>query len=390
MTFFLLCLLSALVVVVNADQVVLTQQPGSSNPANRIISQHFTDSVSHNAFLYACDDFVVPSAAGPNITALWFNFTLARTRSDANPQSITLQLLTTTTTPTAPATPSQSVLYNQTSNNSALWNNAQLNAPFTLSFVVPLLNGTVSIPRDQRLWVTLFATGPRDLTSSGLSENCLYWMTAAQSALVEPYLAGTNLSNSQYFFRDVTNVLGDGFTQWTSAEAIEPSLDIASGTRNMAFSLALMLPSDPPLPEPEPEPEPSVVSAAPLGNISNQDDQNNTLGNNTGGVSGSSSARSVALGILIPGGLVLCCVIAAYVWLVKRKRDRKKQQQQQAEVMLPAQSSSVTRMVDLDSRFSTESTGPITGSYDPSGKGKRYTSNPLHAARSDDEGSRSI
>ena len=379
-----------LLAVSRADQTILTQQPGSPNPANRIISQHFTDSVSHNAFLYACDDFVVPSAAGPNVTALWFNFTLARTRSDANPQSITLQLLTST--PATAATPSQSTLFSQTYNNSALWNNAQLNAPFTLSFVVPLLlqNGTgVAIPRDQRLWVTLFATGPRDLTISGLSENCLYWMTAAQSALVEPYLAGTNISNSQYFFRDVTNVLGDGFTQWTSAEAVEPSLDIASGTRNMAFSLTLMLSSDPPLPEPEPEPVPEPT-AAPTGNITGENDNNSTV-NGTQGVTGS-SARSVALGILIPLAIGLCILVACYVWLVKRKRDRKKLQADAAkQVMLPSQqqqqqqqqieSAYVTRMVDLDSRYST--TTSESAPHDVFGTKSR---NPLRpVTRSDDE-----
>ncbi len=187
-------------------QSLQSQFPVSPELTDRIVCQRFTDANSASAFLYAADDFIVPSQLDLQLqyNALQIQLGLMRMRHDADPQSLTVQLMRNGIGDSPGAL---LYAYQYTLN----WSATQLYVPFNLTLqlrqgdINAMDNATpfdpMQLPRDTRLWLALYATGPRDLSLSGMEENTLFWSTAQPRT-------GAPSNNRPFYFRDARNTLG--------------------------------------------------------------------------------------------------------------------------------------------------------------------------------------
>lgn len=226
-------------------QLLQSQFPASTVLGNRIVCQNFTDFLPSVIFMYAADDFVVPQPdLALRYTALQVQLGLVRMKHDENPRSLTVQLLRNNDADDSPGRAFYSHTY------VLNWSDAQLDTPFNLTLRLTTGDANemdsrapfdvmdeVLLPRDTRLWLALYATGPRNWAMT-MAENSLFWSTAAPSA--RNATLSSVLRNRPYFFRDATNALREGFINWTAAPVVERVFGMDSVSHNLAWSLALV------------------------------------------------------------------------------------------------------------------------------------------------------
>jgi hypothetical protein len=253
----MLLLLVLLLLTVRSEFVLeshtIVNQSGVSMTAplqNKLLCQNFTDILPQLPLLVAADDFVLPGNLTGNLTVFQMLFSVIRLRNDADPLSLTVTLHYSDPA-TNNGTPGL-LFFNKTvvaPGNPAQWDNTTLGqvgaiginisqgeACNTNASVLFDFNNTVFLPRQTRLWVALYATGPRNMILSPYSENSLSWCTSG--AILESEMNQSD--NGVYCYRDASNILRKGLLNWTVAPLVERRLSLNSSTYQMAWTLTLL------------------------------------------------------------------------------------------------------------------------------------------------------
>jgi hypothetical protein len=160
---------------------------------------------------------------------------------------------------------------------------------------------------------------------------------------------GTIVKNNDFAFRDFTNFLGQGFTQWTSARSAEQAMQIPPTTNNLAWRVSFeclvdpaLVPTEAPITSPPtPEPTEAPTEEAPL---YYNDTENSTINDDGGGnKTGSSNGKRIPLQVLwvllIPASLLLGIAgVTYFVWRRRRKSpySTRKSSQRKLTVQEPA------------------------------------------------------
>ena len=224
---------------------ILDQLNASLDTSNKLVSQRFTDILPQIPLLHGADDFVLPANISNNITIMRLSFTIVRQFRDSDPDSITVSLMYND-----PVTNGPGVVFFTKSvrapNNPPRWYNDSLEVPEIITFNITQnevsstnqsvyfnFADTVFLPRQTKLWLTMYVTGTRSYDiSPPYAENVLFWCIAAN--------ATQSILNAPYFFVDESDIIGKGLTNWTNASRVETLLGFTSRSKNMAWSLTLV------------------------------------------------------------------------------------------------------------------------------------------------------
>jgi hypothetical protein len=205
----------------------------------------------------------------------------------------------------------------------------------------------------ETIWVAFYATLPLHMDQRNVF-NTMQWNTlnnVTGSSILQSLLADGATPNRNFMFRDASNFLNNGFTQWTTAVPVEQAMQIPVTTNNMAWAVSFqcqrsVVPTAVPTsPTPPATTWPPLVTDPPLsptviGNGTNEsagpisvDEDNETLNHN------STKVRAANLDLLwlitMPAVLFIAVGVVGYVvWRQRRKLrynnpDAGKPQQQQ-------------------------------------------------------------
>lgn len=229
---------------------ILNQSIGSEAPQNRLISQHFTD-VDLEAYIKGADDILIPSnLAGPlNCSSLVITFVMVRVKHDENPQSVTVQFFYDDDDLAGGGGGKPGILFYSHQFYGMVWDNITQNRLFNMTFIfkngdvsdydgtVFNLSNTTLLPPNKRIWISFYATGPRDFSFAGFEENCLYWATYDNDRPNTWLYANNTTRNRPYHFIDLNNTMREGLQQWTPANIAEPLIGLNSLSLNLAWSV---------------------------------------------------------------------------------------------------------------------------------------------------------
>lgn len=230
---------------------ILDQLNASLDASNKLVSQQFTDILPQLPLLRAADDFMLPANISSNITMMQLAFTIVRQLRDSDPDSITVSLMYNDPVTQGPGT----VFFTKSiraPNNPPRWHNDSLNAPEVITFNITQneesstnpsvyfnFGDPLFLPRQTRLWLTMYVTGTRSYDiSPPHAENVLFWCIAASAPVNKTWEQGA--LNAPYFFMDAANIMAKGLTNWTNASSVEKALGFTSRSQNMAWSLTLI------------------------------------------------------------------------------------------------------------------------------------------------------
>jgi len=220
--------------------VVVPARNLSTGVANRLVCQKFSDIQPQQPCLHAADHFSLPLNISSAINTLYFSFLIRRVRHDADPDSITLQLMyDNTVKPNSPG----SVFFSKTvraPNNPPMWSNVSNEELINLNVsqgewdgdVMFDLANTSFLPREKRLWLGLFVTGERHYRADPYAENIFYWCTTDQAARVG--------DKTPYYYKDEADFMTGGFTNWTNGTVVQIAFGLKAEEKHMAFSLTLL------------------------------------------------------------------------------------------------------------------------------------------------------
>ncbi len=328
---------------------ILNQSVGSDAPQNRIICQHFTDP-DLEAYIKASDDIIISTdlAISLNCSALDITFVMVRSRHDENPQSVTVQFLYDVPDPiTGNDTGRPGRVFYSHAFYGMVWDNISIGRLFNMTFhfqqgdksddglTVFSLSDRNLFPPGRRIWVSFFATGPRDFSFAGFEENCLFWSTQDNDR-PDAYLPDNQTRNRPYYFIDLNNTMREGLQNWSPANVVEPLIGVNSLSLNLAWSVELIChdlqtesptssPTLSPTLTPTNTPTTSTPTIAPTNNDSIIiDETSSPTGNYT--IFPGLDRNSMIIGILVPLGLsLLCCLCCCFCYRRwKRQRDEKK------------------------------------------------------------------
>ncbi len=337
---------------------ILNQSIGSDAPQNRVICQHFTDP-DLEAYIKAADDIIISSdlAVSLNCSSMEITFVMVRSRHDENPQSVTVQFLYDVTNPlTGNDTGKPGTVFYSHVFYGMVWDNISIGSTFNMTF--RFKNGDVGddgitifnlanrnlFPPGRRIWVSFFATGPRDFSFAGFEENCLFWSTQ-DTDMPDAYLSDNQTRNRPYYFIDLNNTMREGLQNWSPANIAEPLIGVNSLSFNLAWSVEFICyntetdsPTASPTTTPTKEPSSAPIAAIPTLSLTPTTiapTTNEVIINDTSSPTSNYTIfqdldrNSMIIGILVPIGLLilcsLCCCFCYRRW--KRKRDEKKIQQ---------------------------------------------------------------
>jgi len=316
--------------------------------SNRVRCQNITD-IYRQPLVMAADDAVLPDAdffrsqglanGLADCGAMTFRFSGIRIRSMSNPESITILFMRDVNH--SPG----SVFYQKTlpaPSNNYLWVQDQgyLGRPWpydiTLQWNEVGDDGTTRfdfrsvdfMPPLQTFWIAFYCTGPQQAIG-GVRINAMFWVTqsnVSNATALQTSLTG-GLANNPFFFRDVTNVLGANFVNWTDAQTYQSREGLVAPTNNMAWCLfftcnlvATQAPttSAPTTAQPTSEAIPTVPletapTWAPVFTAGNR--SNLTL----------ASVSTVVAATLVPTLLALCCLVALCITCCVRRRQRQRE-----------------------------------------------------------------
>lgn len=234
------------------NQVNVEEPVEHYDRTNRVFCQKYTDLRDH-PLLRAADDFVLTHDDPHNeCDSLLFEFTTIRTKSDRNPDAITLQLFYHNESNDKPC---DEPFFERHYITESVWQNVALGRPVTtrlelsngdinegpeMSLVFHLSNKTL-LPRNKRLWVSMYATMPHNHNQAHIATNNMMWVTLNHKKGSTPLVASFgSTENMNYHFRDKTDFLHQGFTQWTDADGdVQRILGIKTETFNMAWRLTM-------------------------------------------------------------------------------------------------------------------------------------------------------
>ena len=332
---------------------ILNQSIGSDAPQNRVICQHFTDP-DLEAYIKAADDISISTdlAVSLNCSSLDLTFVMVRSRHDENPQSVTIQFLYDQPDPITGndiGKPGR-VFYSRTF-YGMVWDNISIGNLFNMTYhfkqgdksddglTLFSLSDRNLFPPGRRIWISFFATGPRDFSFAGFEENCLFWSTEDNDR-PDPYLSDNQTRNRPYYFIDLNNTMRENLQNWSPANVAEPLIGVNSISLNLAWSAEFIchdLQTDSPTSTPTLQPT-STPTSIPTGSPSITPTNTTPTDNDTVIIVETNSPtsnytifqdldrNSMIIGILVPLGLSLlccvCCICCYRRW--KRQRDEKK------------------------------------------------------------------
>ena len=199
------------------------------------------------------------------------------------------------------------------------WGDAQVKSGQELTFSF----STGDLPEEElssgTYWISFFADLDRDFKLSGYKENRIFWATSS-----------TQSSGSDYYFRDESNFLRNGWVNWTTAAEVEDKLGINNGTRNLAFSVEGLCKYNGSVSEPPPSPE-SVLSPSPTPYIY-INNTNSSVESPSPRVKNGTSVKSEPLQnsnikikiAMIFGMSMMVMMVIMIIWMLIRSYRRKK------------------------------------------------------------------
>jgi len=336
------------------------------NLLNCVRCQNVTDYFGQ-PLLMAADDAVAPplgyfqarGVAGglAECTSLSVVVSAIRTRSVHNPQSVTLRFMRDaapaapvppTTTTTAAASLPGEVFYQKTvpwPANDYLWQQDWLGFPWPYRFTLQWnelgddgvtrfnFRDPLFLPPGRRFWFGFFCTVDQEARSA-TRLNAMFWVTLNNATGSTPpstaLLGGSAAAgaNRDFAYRDTTNLYQRGWTNWTTATAVEPVFFIQPTTNNLAWQLYFTCLGVPPTEAPSEAPsaplaartDPPGKSSVPTAPPAPTPDANRSEWNRSWTGGGGASGATVALAVVLPLSAVLACaclVGAACRW---RKR----------------------------------------------------------------------
>lgn len=221
---------------------IVSQLNASLEQSHRLVSQKFTDILPQIPLLAGADDFMLPANISDNITILQLSFSIVRQFRDSDPDVITVALMYNDVTIEGPG----QVFFTKSvraPNNPPRWHNDSLGQIEVITLNITQneqsssdstvyfdFHDTKWLPRQTRLWLSMYVTGKRSYDiAPPHTENVLFWC-----------MTSTKATNAPYFFRDSENIMGRGFVNWTNASMVEKALNFNSVSHNMAWSVALV------------------------------------------------------------------------------------------------------------------------------------------------------
>lgn len=322
--------------VVNQSE---STSPGPFDPRTGLISQNYTD-LHPSPVLQGADEFVISSSLLPlssntsvSFTTFVFTFVTIRTRIDANPTSLTLQLFYHDSARGCPETtpfftrtffPRTWDPRVDTPVKLTLALNQGLSSDDGLVMFQP--NNRTFLPLDTTLWVSFYGgLAAHYSVSTGLA-NHLYWLTAAPIVDNSTNSTNSTVSNTSasplslnYQYRDTSNLLQRNLTNWTDASLVQALLGTTPLSTNLSWSLVLqysLVILTPPATE-----APTPVPTATIWPIVNNNSAPPTYTNFTGWVEGTIGWKGLELMIILSALLLLTigvCIIIGVA--IKRKR----------------------------------------------------------------------
>jgi len=333
---------------------ILNQSVGSDSSQNRVICQHFTDP-DLEADIKAADDIIISPALASslNCSSMDITFVMVRSRHDESPQSVTVQFLYDVTNPiTGNDTGKPGNVFYSRVFYGMVWDNISIGRNFNMTF--HFKNGDVSddgltifdlantnlFPPGRRIWISFFATGPRDFSFAGFEENCLFWSTEDNDR-PDAYLSDNQTRNRPYYFIDVNNTMRENLQNWSPANVAEPLIGVNSLSLNLAWSVELVChdlvtesPTSAPTLIPTKSPSQAPTTSAPTIPTFSPTENNTMIietdsPNSNYTIFQDLDRNSLIAGILIPiAFLLLCCLCCCFCYRRwKRKREEAKQKQ---------------------------------------------------------------
>lgn len=332
---------------------------------NRVRCQNITD-IYRQPLVMAADDAVLPDAAFfqsrgvtnglMDCSAMTFLFSGIRIRSVSNLQSVTVLFM-------RDANQSPGAVFYQKSlpapTNNYLWVQDQgyLGRPWPYEITLQWnevgddgvtrfdFRNANFLPPLQTFWVAFYCTGPQQAIG-GVRINAMFWVTqsnVSNATALQTSLAG-GLVNNPFFFRDVTNVLGAGFVNWTDATTYQRREGPVAPTSNMAWSLFFtcgLVPTAAPTTAAPTDGTTGGPTGGPTDGsptmVPSYDETNNTSGNLT-----LAGASTVLVATLVPSLFAACCLLALCITCCVRRRQR------QRERMTPRAQAPVEHTVYVD------------------------------------------
>jgi hypothetical protein len=222
---------------------------------NRIPCSNQTD-IYQSPLVYISDDFTISFPMAANATVFYcqsmtFTLNIMRVKQDQDPRSITYELAYHDKENGRPG----DVFFKKTlpsPNGTGIWDNI-LSVPYYIDLTVKQGDlddsGLISfdfgnrtfLPYDTTLWFAFYTTGPRHFSSTTYRENRVYWITlntdGGTTPVVNPLF--DSIPNYHYHYKDVNNLLGYNFTNWTEASIVQPYIGISTKTFNLAWSASI-------------------------------------------------------------------------------------------------------------------------------------------------------
>lgn len=221
----------------------------------RLISAQFTDFLPRKVTLYAVDYFRLSSTLNTtaNLTIASFTFATLRSRSDRDPESLTLVLFyknTSTGIDIPAATPFFSKRVNAPGEPPE-WQNASMTdvvyiqvnisngdkSEHDASVIFDLANASL-LPRDTLMWVGFYMTGSRNHSFETGLDNCLYWVMNNNTQVDNA--TTTNESDSFFYHLDSGNTASHSLECWNNASAVATKFRINTSSHQMAWTLRLL------------------------------------------------------------------------------------------------------------------------------------------------------
>ncbi len=268
----------------------------------RILCQQLTG-LQGTPLLLAADDVTLPVAAQCDM--LYLSFAVLRQWRDADPSSVTVQVLRHVYSTNLPGR----VVYQR----SWAWSTVGSSVTGQLTRLeLTLAQGgmdddgitRLALTPGATLWIALYVTMAPHQSATG--QNAFYWATAASS--------GT--SGHAFAYRDTTNLQHWNLSNWSPASVAGPLLALTD--RQMAWRASLHCPVATPAPSVSPTLAPSgVPTGAPT--AVNESAQNLTdIGNGGGG--GGTSALTPSLVVSIALACLVTLALLSLVWWRRRQR----------------------------------------------------------------------
>jgi len=250
LTFLLVLVTTRRGEIVTERVPILDQLNASLDPSNKLVSQKFTDILPQMPMLRGADDFVLPANISANITMMQLSFAIVRQFRDSDPDSITVSLMYNDPLTQGPG----QVFFTKSiraPNNPPRWHNDSLNVAEVITFNITQNEESATnpsvyfnfgdpafLPRQTRLWLTMYVTGSRSYDiAPPHAENVLFWCIAANAP---PPPVNNTWQDAPYFFMDEADIMGRGLTNWTNASRAESPLGFVSRSRNTPWAVTLV------------------------------------------------------------------------------------------------------------------------------------------------------